>query len=163
LCPKRLDNSNKLQDQKHQKELNKHIIPELYTIGKQLRTNQHLYKSYKNIIERILKYKEGTMSQSGKRVAVALTASERFERLGDRIELLVLSSIDEAIAEKDALMNTVCFQNTDSTLYYPGGRAKILTSTFKLPHKRIPQPPLNYHVTQLYSPSSASYSCQSVS
>jgi hypothetical protein len=42
---------------------------------------------------------------------VALTASERFERLGDRIELLVLNSIDEAIAEKDALLNTVCSLN----------------------------------------------------
>jgi len=39
---------------------------------------------------------------------VALTASERFERLGDRIELLVLNSIEEAIAERDALLNTVC-------------------------------------------------------
>lgn len=66
-----------------------------------------MYKSYKNLIERILKYKTGTVSQSGKRVSVALTASERFERLGDRIELLVLSSVDEAIAEKDALLNTV--------------------------------------------------------
>jgi hypothetical protein len=105
-----LGSSNKPQNQKHQKDPNKNIIPELYTIAKLLRTNQHLYKSYKNIIERILKYKIGTVSQAGKRVAVALTASERFERLGDRIELLVLSSIDEAIAEKDALLNTVCSQ-----------------------------------------------------
>lgn len=40
---------------------------------------------------------------------LALTASERFERLRERIRLLVLSSIDEAIAEKDALLNTVRF------------------------------------------------------
>jgi hypothetical protein len=45
------------------------------------------------------------------RVVVVLSASERFERLGDRVKLLVLSSIEEAIAETEALLTTVCFYN----------------------------------------------------
>jgi hypothetical protein len=72
-----------------------------------LRKNQHLYEGYDNIIERVLKYKAGGNSHPGKRVEVALSASERFERLGDRIKLLVLSSIKEAIAEQNALLTTV--------------------------------------------------------
>lgn len=76
-------------------------------LGKQLRSNKRLYQSYKNIIKRILKYKFSIVSQSSNRIAVGLTASERFERLSDRIELLVLSTIDDTIAERDALHNTV--------------------------------------------------------
>jgi hypothetical protein len=68
-----------------------------------------------NIITRILRYRADSSSGGGtngtqpsrERILVHRTASERFERLGDRITLLVLSSISEAIAEKDALVSTV--------------------------------------------------------
>jgi hypothetical protein len=86
----------------------------LYQIGKQLRTNQRLYEGYKNLIDRVLEFKATSTTafspgpHNTKRVVIALTASERFERLGDRIKLLVLSSMAEAVSEKDALLSTVC-------------------------------------------------------
>ncbi len=51
-----------------------------------------------------------------KRVEVAVTACERFERLGDRIKLIVLGSINGSIAEKDALLNTVYFPSYFRTI-----------------------------------------------
>ncbi|KAI9741586.1 MAG: hypothetical protein M1818_004393 [Claussenomyces sp. TS43310] len=89
------------------------IIKRLYEIGKQLRTNQHLYEGYKNLIDRILEFRaKGVILHDssppiiGKRITITLSASERFERLGDRINLIILSSLDEAISEKEALVNT---------------------------------------------------------
>ena len=87
----------------------------MYKTGKELRTNQHLYESYENVIKRILQYRADLPSGSSmnrapsreERIILHRTASERFERLGDRIKLIVLSSINEAIAEKDALVSTV--------------------------------------------------------
>lgn len=107
---------NNIQDSKHRKDTNKGIIRDLYQIGKQLRTNHRLYESYKNIIDRILEFKAISNGNGAttpifphgtKRVMIARTAAERFERLGDRIKLLVLNSIAEAVAEKDALLSTV--------------------------------------------------------
>lgn len=40
-------------------------------------------------------------------VSLALSAAQRFERLGDRLELLILSETKEFLAEKDALVSTV--------------------------------------------------------
>jgi hypothetical protein len=81
---------------------------------------QHLYQGYKNLIERILEpkattiYIGGSSSQDpdstqfkGRGVPLAQSASVRFERLGDRLHLLILNGIDELLAEKDALVNTV--------------------------------------------------------
>jgi len=99
-------------DRAHNHEEGTKIIKRLYEIGGQLRTNQHLYEGYKNLIERILEFKPKRLLNmqgapiSGHRITIALSASERFERLGDRIRLIVLSSLSEAISEKDALINT---------------------------------------------------------
>lgn len=99
----------------------KEIIQGLYTVGKELRVNKQLYDSYENIITRILRYRadanspsssEGSSSPSSaraknrERILVHRTASERFERLGDRIKLIVLSLLNGSIAEKDALVST---------------------------------------------------------
>mgnify|MGYP003633996629 CR=1 FL=1 len=40
-------------------------------------------------------------------VSLALSATQRFERLSDRLELLILSETKEFLAEKDALVSTV--------------------------------------------------------
>lgn len=42
-----------------------------------------------------------------KGVVLAQTASLRFERLGDRIQFLILNETQEFLAEKDALISTV--------------------------------------------------------
>ncbi|KAH8599018.1 hypothetical protein B0O99DRAFT_33294 [Bisporella sp. PMI_857] len=104
---------------KSYKAPNVEIIPRLHSLGRQVRQMQHLYQGYKNLIERILEpkattiYIGGSSSQDpdstqfkGRGVPLAQSASVRFERLGDRLHLLILNGIDELLAEKDALVNT---------------------------------------------------------
>ncbi|KAB8291243.1 hypothetical protein EYC80_009930 [Monilinia laxa] len=96
------------------------IIPHLHFLSKSIRQMQHLYKGYHNLITRILKpkpistWEAGTPDQDGPSMAqngrtgvkLAASASQRFERLGDRLQLLILSETGEFLAEKDALSNT---------------------------------------------------------
>lgn len=49
---------------------------------------------------------DSVLDQKG--VAISRSARKRFERLKDRIQLIVLSNIDEFNTEKEALVNTVC-------------------------------------------------------
>ncbi|KAH9210573.1 hypothetical protein DL95DRAFT_370770 [Leptodontidium sp. 2 PMI_412] len=96
------------------------IIPRLHLLGRQIRQNQHLYEGYKNLIKRVLEPKttmgHGTapsrtptgfsIGPGSRGVSLALSAAQRFERLGDRLELLILSETKEFLAEKDALVST---------------------------------------------------------
>ena len=101
------------------------IIPRLHVLGSHIRQAQHLYEGYKNLIQRALKELEPksnvarhalltprTMSgldQSPHQEAVlslSRSARLRFERLSDRLELLMLSKTKELVEEKDALINT---------------------------------------------------------
>jgi hypothetical protein len=80
---------------------------------------QGLYEGYKNLIQRIMEPKSTTIhglttprSMSGlgagvRGVVLAQSACQRFERLGDRIQLLILSGMQEFLAEKDALISMV--------------------------------------------------------
>jgi hypothetical protein len=80
---------------------------------------QGLYEGYKNLIQRIMEPKSTTIhglntprSMSGlgvgaRGVVLAQSASQRFERLSDRIQLLILSGTQEFLAEKDALISMV--------------------------------------------------------
>ncbi|KFY52453.1 hypothetical protein V496_08430 [Pseudogymnoascus sp. VKM F-4515 (FW-2607)] len=94
-------------DQNRPDALAKEIIPKLYELGKLLRSNQHLFKGYENLITRILKYeyKEGGDS-SPEQVSVTQSACRRFERLQDNIRFLVLNYVEEAIGEIEGLHNT---------------------------------------------------------
>ena len=89
-------------------------------LGRRLRQMQHLYQGYKNLTLRILdpslsNAHNGTstprsftgLSPPARGVVLAQSASIRFERLGDRLHLLILSETEEFLAEKDALINTV--------------------------------------------------------
>jgi hypothetical protein len=91
----------------------------------------HVYEGYKNLVQRILepprtaitnvngfatpRSMSMSLSATGPPVStkeenplvVARSARARFERLGDRLQLLILSQTKEFLAEKDALMNTV--------------------------------------------------------
>jgi len=80
--------------------------------------NRHLYKGYKSLVGRVIKPGnhdlqpvEGMPTPNqhlgNDRITLAPSAMNRFERLGDRIELIMLSSIEQSIGEKDALTNTV--------------------------------------------------------
>jgi hypothetical protein len=85
---------------------------------------QHLYKGYENLTQRILEPKAtalhngaatprsltGLTGQASSRgVVLAQSASTRFERLGDRLNLMMLSQTEEFLAEKEALISTVGF------------------------------------------------------
>jgi hypothetical protein len=79
----------------------------------------HLYKGYHSIIIRLLEPPKGNamtdvpatgsiMSQNYRSgVKLTASASQRFERLGDRLELMILSQTEELLAEKDGLSTTV--------------------------------------------------------
>ncbi|QSZ29059.1 hypothetical protein DSL72_003569 [Monilinia vaccinii-corymbosi] len=97
------------------------IIPHLHFLSKSIRQMQHLYNGYHNLITRILEPKplsaweagtpDGSFTTQNARsgVRLAASASQRFERLGDRLKLLILSETGEFLAEKDALSNTARF------------------------------------------------------
>jgi hypothetical protein len=81
--------------------------------------SDHLYAGYKNLIQRILESKAPTangpttaLSPSiteapSKGVVLAQSARQRFERLSDRIQFMILNETVEFLAEKDALITTV--------------------------------------------------------
>lgn len=117
------------------------IIPRLHMLGLQIRRMHHVYEGYKNLVQRILDPPKtalnngnglatprsmsmsmsasmiapGPLAPEGeKHVAVARSARARFERLSDRLQLLILSQTKEFLAEKDALMTTVSSSFTPS-------------------------------------------------
>jgi hypothetical protein len=135
------------------------IIPRLHKLGRQGRQLSHLYSGYKNLVSRILDSKAITIfaphsaSQSDlssmnghKGVLLAQSASQRFERLKDRLELLIIEQMKESLAERDALVSTVLplFPSLSPSLT----KTSISTS---LPKKTQNQP-LASHVRQRYSP-----------
>ncbi|KAK6592992.1 ADP-ribosylation factor 1 [Botrytis cinerea] len=99
------------------KELETSIFEDM-TRNKRIRRMQHLYNGYHNLITRILEPKNSStweadtpdgsfMTQSGRNgVKLAASARQRFERLGDRLKLLILNETGEFLAEKDALSTT---------------------------------------------------------
>jgi hypothetical protein len=74
---------------------------------------QHVYKGYKNLCNRVIDPKATTIQGSEKpngsssTVYISQSASQRFERLGDRIDILILSEMEEYTAEKESLISTV--------------------------------------------------------
>jgi hypothetical protein len=90
---------------------------------------QGLYEGYKNLIQRITEKKataiQGTTTPhtfsglgTGARSVdlLAPSAIQRFERLGDRLQLLILSETREFLAEKDALIETVNISSPTSQI-----------------------------------------------
>jgi hypothetical protein len=100
------------------------IIPRLHKLGRQFRQMEHLYNGYKKLIERVLEQNSPSTSEHGGRntprsftglstmrshegVILSPSAKQRFTRLKDRIELMILSELKEFLAEKNALVDTV--------------------------------------------------------
>jgi hypothetical protein len=71
----------------------------------------HVYKGYKNLSQRIIDPKyaaiQGIQNAHADRVIISQSATQRFERLGDRIDVLIISEMEEFLAEKDSLISTV--------------------------------------------------------
>jgi hypothetical protein len=94
------------------------IIPRLHVLGRKGRELQHLYIGYKNLVQRILDSQSDTLnttssmgylaSTNGNRgVVLTQSARQRFGRLKDRLDLLIIAQMTESLAEKDALSTTV--------------------------------------------------------
>lgn len=117
---------------------NLQIIPRLHILGRQIRQSQHLYEGYKNLIKRILEPKitpikltalsrsstnltnlSVNLGDQGNGVMLASSAAQRFERISDRLELLILSEMKELLAEKEALVSTVRCRRYFFSLWLP--------------------------------------------
>ncbi|OHE91758.1 ADP-ribosylation factor [Colletotrichum orchidophilum] len=94
------------------------IIRSLHTLRKELSQLQHLFEGYKSLIKRICwprsldAYREGQCghpvlsSSISSEVNISSSARSRFERLGDRLQLLMLNTIQEYLDEQSALSGT---------------------------------------------------------
>ena len=144
------EKTNICKSRKSNKTPNIQIIPRLHMLGGQIRQRQHLYEGYKNLIQRILELKatpvhghttpptlSGFGSDKTRGVFLAQSSSQRFERLGDRIQLLILSEINELLAEKDALISTVSTLSLNS---FHHASTHILSTSTSTP-KKTPKPP----------------------
>ncbi|KAF4637447.1 hypothetical protein G7Y89_g653 [Cudoniella acicularis] len=83
------------------------IIPKLHVLGTQIRRMHHVYEGYKNLVQRILEPPKPSVPDDSRQDPVlADSARSRFERLGDRLQLMILSETKEFLTEKDALIST---------------------------------------------------------
>ncbi|KXJ88241.1 hypothetical protein Micbo1qcDRAFT_236009 [Microdochium bolleyi] len=118
------------------------IIPRLHSLGKDLRELKHLFENYKAMIQKILQTTQPDNStlrmtrsttsglhdlgdDSGPRdgeeavLVMAKSARERFERLGERLQWLMLNTIkgyqDETVALSDTYFNLMQQKDTAAT------------------------------------------------
>lgn len=90
---------------KHPKINTSDIIPRLHELGKDLRQLQHLFSGYKTLFLNILTPPDHDAAET-RVVRVDVQARERFKRLIDRLQLLMLNTITEHLDEKSELSNT---------------------------------------------------------
>ncbi|KAI0391168.1 hypothetical protein F5Y17DRAFT_441748 [Xylariaceae sp. FL0594] len=87
------------------------IIPTLHYLSKDLRELKHLFENYQNLIRKVSALgKTDAQPPNGaedtRKVMLTDSALSRFERLGDRLQFLMLNSIDGYLMEISALSNT---------------------------------------------------------
>ncbi|KAH8157962.1 hypothetical protein CIB48_g10284 [Xylaria polymorpha] len=88
------------------------IIPTLHYLSKDLRELKHLFENYKNLISKITTLsRPDAQASSGhvdntRRVMLTDTALSRFDRLGDRLQYLMLNSIEGYLGEIGAVSST---------------------------------------------------------
>ena len=88
------------------------IIPKLHELSTDLRQLKHLFEGTKALIQKIRTPRNLDMTGSralpvARDVLLSSTATDRFERLEDRLQLLMLNRIQEYLEEQKALSNTV--------------------------------------------------------
>lgn len=82
------------------------VVRELHKLGKDLRQLHHLFASYKNLFAAIIA-QPGIDAAETRVVKLEWQALDRFKRLIDRLQLLMLDTIQEYIDEKKELSDTV--------------------------------------------------------
>jgi hypothetical protein len=90
------------------------VITELHDLGKDLRQLHHLFTSYKNLFTAIIAQPSIDAAET-RVVKLEWQALDRFKRLIDRLQLLMLNTIKEYIDEKTELSSTA---STIHPLYY---------------------------------------------
>ncbi|KAI1400337.1 hypothetical protein F4819DRAFT_461672 [Hypoxylon fuscum] len=103
--------THKILDSTRRKKVSKssEIIPTLHYLSKDLREFKHLFENYKNLISKIMAVgKPGEKLYSGldSRVFLTNSALSRFDRLGDRLQYLMLNTIEGYLEEIAALSTT---------------------------------------------------------
>lgn len=86
------------------------IIPTLHYLSKDLREFKHLFENYKNLISKIIavgKPDSQLTSHFDYKVSLSNSALSRFDRLGDRLQYLMLNTIEGYLEEIGALSTTV--------------------------------------------------------
>ena len=92
------------------------VIPELHKLGRDLRQLRHLFESYKNLFKNIVQPPD---IEDKRDVKLAAQARDRFRRLRDRLQLLMLNTMEEYINEKTELSNTVSLSVGTMPYYSP--------------------------------------------
>ncbi|KAI0165538.1 hypothetical protein GGR57DRAFT_125474 [Xylariaceae sp. FL1272] len=82
------------------------IIPTLHYLSKDLRELKHLFENYKNLINKVMANTQGATVEEPRRVMLTTSATSRFERLSDRLQFLMLNTIDGYLEEISALSST---------------------------------------------------------
>ncbi|KAI1373624.1 hypothetical protein F4677DRAFT_428660 [Hypoxylon crocopeplum] len=87
------------------------IIPTLHYLSKDLREFKHLFENYKNLISKIMVVGKPDSQPHGqfgldRRVSLTNSALSRFDRLGDRLQYLMLNTIEGYLEEIAALSTT---------------------------------------------------------
>ncbi|KAI0914147.1 hypothetical protein F4824DRAFT_447013 [Ustulina deusta] len=88
------------------------IIPTLHYLSKDLRELKHLFENYLNLVNKITALgKTDAQARNGyvedaRRVMLTDSALSRFNRLGDRLQYLMLNSIEGYLGEISALSST---------------------------------------------------------
>lgn len=88
------------------------IIPTLHYLSKDLREFKHLFENYKNLIDKIEKAARpephvGVKPTVDRQVFLTYSALSRFDRLRDRLQYLMLNTIEGYVEEIAALSTTV--------------------------------------------------------
>lgn len=88
------------------------IIPTLHASNKELRQLKHWFEAFKALIQKIRASRNADMSgpsisRDERKLQLSPLARNRFERLEDRLQLLMLNRIQEYLEEHKALSDTV--------------------------------------------------------
>ncbi|KAI0838975.1 hypothetical protein F5Y06DRAFT_36588 [Hypoxylon sp. FL0890] len=107
------DMTRKILDNTHWNKVSKssEIIPTLHYLSKDLREFKHLFENYKNLISKIMTVGRpdsqlNSQFDKDRRVFLTNSALSRFDRLGDRLQYLMLNTIEGYLEEIAALSTT---------------------------------------------------------
>ncbi|KAI1650530.1 uncharacterized protein F4817DRAFT_263654 [Daldinia loculata] len=88
------------------------IIPTLHYLSKDLREFKHLFENYKNLISKVMVvgkpelHHNGGLFDGDRKVYLSNSALSRFDRLSDRLQYLMLNTIEGYLEEIGAISTT---------------------------------------------------------